>query len=268
MVINALNPAPGVTFADSMLVHAKRTVVAWLAVLKRLSPASKVVVALPEGSSAAFDGTETAFVPPQYPNSLNELVVAKITGKERMKGVNVIDLHTLYSLGSVVESGMPLTHTVVSVQGRNIVTPIGTPIGALLKDASIEVSDGDTVILGGPMRGEATGDLNRGISKDTYALFVLPAGSTAPISDHACFSCGACVQHCPSRILPNMISRYVEFNELAFCRQEHIEACMECGLCTFYCPARRPMLQFIRLGKHKIALEEAQVTACALHVEE
>lgn len=268
LVINALNPEPGITYAESMLVHAKSTVNAGLEMLKRLSPASRTVVALPSASTAAFDGTDIAFINPQYPNSLDELVVASITGKESMKGVNVVDLHTLYNLGAVAESGMPLTHTVVCVEGRNIVAPIGTPVGALLKEASIEVADGDSVIMGGPMRGEATGDLNKGIAKDTKAVFVVPAGVFQPVSDHACFSCGACVQHCPSRILPNMISRYVEFNEIDFCRQENIGACIECGLCTFYCPARRPMLQFIRLGKHKIALEEAQVAACALQVDE
>ncbi|WP_290924164.1 4Fe-4S dicluster domain-containing protein [Halodesulfovibrio sp.] len=268
LIINALNPEPGITYAESMLVHAKGTINAGMEMLKRLSPATRSVVALPTGSNAAFDDSDIAFINPQYPNSLNELVVANITGKESMKGVNVIDLHTLYNLGAVAESGMPLTHTVVCVEGKNIVAAIGTPVGALLKDASIEVADGDTVIMGGPMRGVATGDLNKGISKETNALFVMPSGATAPISDHACFSCGACIQHCPSRIQPNMISRYVEFNELDFCRQENISACMECGLCTYYCPARRPMLQYIRLGKHKIALEEAQVTACALQVEE
>lgn len=268
LIVNALNPEPGITYAESMLVHAKGTIKAGLAMLKRLSPASRTVVALPTASTATFDGSDIAFINPQYPNSLDELLVANITGKESMKGVNVVDLHALYNLGAVAESGMPLTHTVVCVEGKNIVAPIGTPVGALLKEASIEVADGDTVIVGGPMRGEATGNLNKGIGKNTNALFVMPAGSTETISDHACFSCGACLQHCPSRIQPNMISRYVEFNELDFCRQENIDACMECGLCTFYCPARRPMLQFIRLGKHKIALEEAQVTACALQVEE
>ncbi|SHJ36890.1 4Fe-4S dicluster domain-containing protein [Halodesulfovibrio aestuarii] len=268
LIVNALNPEPGITYAESMLVHAKSTINAGLDMLKRLSPASKAVVALPTGSTAAFDGADIAFINPQYPNSLDELVVASITGKESMRGINVVDLHALYNLGAVAESGMPLTHTVVCVEGKNVVAPIGTPVGALLEDASIEVADGDTVLLGGPMRGEATGNLSTGIGKNTNAVFVVPAGTTTPVSDYACFSCGACIQHCPSRIQPNMISRYVEFNELDFCRQENINACMECGLCTYYCPARRPMLQLIRLGKHKITLEETQVTACALQVEE
>ncbi|MCG8530548.1 MAG: 4Fe-4S dicluster domain-containing protein [Desulfovibrionales bacterium] len=268
LIINALNPEPGITYAESMLTHSKSTINAGLEILKRLSPASRTVIALATGSSAAFDGTDIAFINPVYPNSLDEMLTATITGKESMNGVNVIDLHTLYNLGAVVESGMPLTHTVVCVEGKNMIAPIGAPLGALIKDAGIELSDGDSVIVGGPMRGIAIGDLNKGISKTTNALFVMPAGSTAPISDHACFSCGACVQHCPSRIMPNMIARYVEFDDLDSCRQENIAACMECGLCAYYCPARRPMLQFIRLGKHKIALEEAQVTACALQVEE
>jgi electron transport complex protein RnfC len=68
--------------------------------------------------------------------------------------------------------------------------------------------------------------------------------------------------------MPSLISRYVEFSQYDQCSAQRIDACMECGLCTYYCPARRPMMQLIRLGKHQIALKEAQVSACSLQGEE
>jgi electron transport complex protein RnfC len=64
--------------------------------------------------------------------------------------------------------------------------------------------------------------------------------------------------------MPNLITRYVEFRQFDQCSDQSIDVCMECGLCAYYCPARRPMLQLIRLGKHQIALKEAQVSACSL----
>lgn len=31
--------------------------------------------------------------------------------------------------------------------------------------------------------------------------------------------------------------------------QEKITDCMECGACAYTCPAKRPLLDYIRLGK-------------------
>jgi electron transport complex protein RnfC len=31
--------------------------------------------------------------------------------------------------------------------------------------------------------------------------------------------------------------------------KEKITDCMECGACTYACPAKRPLLDYIRLGK-------------------
>lgn len=34
--------------------------------------------------------------------------------------------------------------------------------------------------------------------------------------------------------------------------KEMIMSCIECGSCQFTCPSRRPMLDYIRLGKGKV----------------
>lgn len=268
LVISALNPEPGITFAESMLGNYKATLEAGLAVLKKLSPAGKMVLACAEGSSASLSGLSNVAIKAEYPNTLDELIIAKVTGSEKSSGVRVMPLHTLFNLGLVAESGQPLTRTVVSVQGVNYLVTIGTPVSVLLQHAGLAIADGDSIILGGPMRGTATADLMRGIGKDTQGVFLVKKGAFAPVTNLQCMSCGECVLHCPARVMPNLITRYVEFRQYDSCVKESIDACMECGLCTYYCPARRPMMQLIRLGKHQIALKEAQVSACALQGEE
>lgn len=267
LVINGLNPEPGITFAEAMLGQYKATLEAGLAILKKISPASSMVLAA-GGASDSLGDLKTVSITPQYPNSLDELVIAKVTGSEKSTGVRVLPLHTLFNLGLVAESGQPLTKTVVSVQGVNYLATIGTPVSVLLQHAGHAVADGDSIIVGGPMRGTAVADLMRGIGKDTQGLFLIRKGTFAPVTNHQCISCGECVLHCPARIMPNLISRYVEFLDYDSCVKQSIDVCMECGLCAFYCPARRPMLQLIRLGKHQIALRDAQVSACALQGEE
>ena len=56
-----------------------------------------------------------------------------------------------------------------------------------------------------------------------------------------------------------MLSRYAEFARYDKCVKEHIDACMECGLCGYVCLARRPVLQYIRLAKHKLALDKRAI---------
>jgi len=58
---------------------------------------------------------------------------------------------------------------------------------------------------------------------------------------------------CPARLKPSNLSRYAEFALHERCRAEHIESCLECGLCGYVCIARRPVLQYIRLAKRKLA---------------
>ena len=68
-----------------------------------------------------------------------------------------------------------------------------------------------------------------------------------------CINCGACVLICPARLSPSMLSRNAEFALHERCRDEHVDCCLECGLCGYVCIARRPVLQYIRLAKHKLA---------------
>lgn len=268
LIINGLNPEPGLVFAESLLAEYKEVLETGLAVLKRISPAGQIVFAVPEGTDATFTGASTVGVNAVYPNSCPELLAARVIGSERLQGVHVLDLHTLFNLGRAADTGTPLTETVVTVQGVNTMLAIGTPVGAVLEHAGLSVEDGDSIILGGPMRGEATCDLDRGIGAETTGVFLIKRGTFPPVEDHACISCGECLKHCPSRINPSLIGRYAEFSMLELCKAEHIDVCMECGLCAYYCVARRPMLQYIRLAKHQIALDEAQVAECALQGEE
>lgn len=268
LIVNGLNPEPGITFAGTMLTQHKATLEAALSALRKLSPATKIILAHAEGVTASLSGLTSLAVKAEYPNSLDELLIAKATGTEKSTGVRVLPLHALFNLGVVVETGLPLTKTVVSVQGVNYVTTIGTPVSELLQHAGHTIGQGDMIIVGGPMRGTATANLMLGVAKDTQGLFLVKKGTYETVGNKQCMSCGECVQHCPSRIKPNLITRYVEFRQYDQCTAQSIAACMECGLCGYYCPARRPMMQLIRLGKHQIALKDAQVGTCSLQGEE
>ncbi|MFV0422723.1 NADH:quinone oxidoreductase subunit RnfC [Oleidesulfovibrio sp.] len=266
LIINGLNPEPGIFWAEGMLENHKSTLEKGLELLKVLSPAGKVILAA-HNAGISLAGASTTAVAPVYPNSVDRLLIAAVTGSENAKGVHVVGLHDLFILGRTGETGLPVTETVMTVQGKNYVVKVGTTIKDMLEHAGVAVGDNDRVVLGGPMRGKSVSRLDCGIGKQDTALFVVPDSAFPPVADAACINCGECILRCPARIRPNMLGRYSEFRMYDKCKDEYIDSCVECGLCAYWCVARRPVLQLIQLAKHQIVLQEQQVTACSLQGE-
>lgn len=264
LIINALNPEPGITWAEPMLASHVRNLEAGLALHQRISRAKRIIVALPKGMQASYPGMEIAYIDPVYPNSLDQLVRAKIMGSENPTSTEVVGIHTLWGLGRIVITGKPLMETVLTVNSKhhtgNYRIKDGTRVCDLLRIANVQVNPGDTVVVGGPLQGQSIAQLTRGLSKNSTGLFVVEADSIPQLDgDVACVNCGACTMVCPARLAPDLLSRYAEFARYDRCRAEHIEACMECGLCGYVCLARRPVLQYIRLAKEKLAAEKTLV---------
>ena len=233
LIINALNPDPGVTWAEPMLVSHVENLRTGMELHRRMARADNVILAVPKGSKVAYEGIPLAYVEPEYPNSVDQLVIKAVTGEENPEGVGIVGLHNIWRLGRVGRLGRPLIETVVTIgsyeHSGNYIVRDGSTIGELLQFANIRLKDGDTVVRGGPLRGESLDRLDRSVS------------------------CGACVLVCPARLKPSNLSRYAEFALHERCRAEHIESCLECGLCGYVCIARRPVLQYIRLAKRKLA---------------
>lgn len=263
LIINGLNPNPGVAWAEPMLATHVRTLEAGLELHRRMTRAQNVVLVVPKGSKVAFDNVTLAYVEPEYPNSVDGLVIKAVTGKEKPDNVGIVGLHNIWSLGRVGRTCFPLTETVMTIGSYehwgNYIVKEGSTIGDLLGFANISLKNGDTVIRGGPLRGESLDRLDRSVTKGTYGLFVVEAGTVPPMEGHSpCVNCGACVLVCPARLSPSTLSRYAEFALHERCRKENIDSCLDCGLCGYVCVARRPVLQYIRLSKEKLAEEDAR----------
>lgn len=257
LVINALDPEPGIQFCAALLGEHGQTLDAGLALLRRLDRFQHVHAVLPSGCEAAakiFSGeVAVSFLKPQYPNSRPALAAFAATGKELPPDVAVLGLHTLWRVGRVAQSGLPLTEGLVSAAGKNWIIQAGTTVRALLEHAGASLGEGDRLVMGGVMRGTALAGPDAGIPLHAYAVSHIPAHSFAPVNEHPCINCGACVRNCPARLMPNLIGRNAEFLRYDAARELHVELCMDCGLCAYHCPARRPMLQYMRLSKAAIA---------------
>lgn len=244
-----------------MLTQHAEVIQTGLELLRRLKRAEEIILAVPKGSAARFPGMEMAYVEPMYPNSVNELLIREVTGEEAPPNVAAVGLHNVWSLGRAGVTGLPLTETVITMgtaaHWANLIVKNGSLVGELLDFAKISLKRGDTLLRGGPLRGESLDRLDRSITKGAYGFFVVNAGEVPPIEgDSPCINCGACIQACPMRIDPRMLSRYAEFGKYNMSRPENYRLCVDCGLCGYVCIARRPVLQYIRLAIKKLEEEE------------
>ncbi len=258
-IINGLNPEPGMLHTQELLREYTAVLNAGVDMARRLNGGSpKFVLALPEGSAASLEGVGNRYVEPKYPMSLARPLISKLTGKENSTGVTLVRLHSIFTLGLVASTGLPLTKTVATIQGHNFLTPVGTPLKELFAAARTHFAPGDSVVIGGAMRGRAVAGVDIGIGKDDEAVMLLRKGESAGLKDNPCVGCGACVAICPMRLRPNMLGRYAEFGQYERCRAEYMDACIECGMCGYVCPARRPMQQYFRMAKLNLGITSRQ----------
>ncbi len=262
LIVNGLNPDPGVTWAEPILLTHGRTFKAGIELLKRLMRAEELILAVPHGLQFTYEGLKIVHVPANYPASIAEIVIKNVTGKENPPDVACVSLHNVWSLGRIGATGLPLTETVLTVGNyntwTNFIVKEGSHVGELISHAGITIKEGDTLLRGGPLRGESLDTLDRSVTKGTHGVFVVESSAVPQIEGHSpCINCGACVLVCPARLTPSMLSRYAEFALHDRCRKEHIFSCLDCGLCGYVCVARRPVLQYIRLSKHILLQEEA-----------
>ncbi|MDR2573968.1 MAG: NADH:quinone oxidoreductase subunit RnfC [Desulfovibrio sp.] len=257
-IINCLNPEPGMLYTQELLAVHMPVIEAGFSLVRRLNNAPEFVLALPEGGSASLEGAGVRHVSPQYPNSLARPLIKIVTGAERTKHVTLVRLHNIFQLGLVARSGLPLTEQVATVFGKNYLAPLGTPVQTFLDIQGFKLESGDSVILGGAMRGVAISGLRRGLRKVDDAIQFIPKGSRPELEDNPCINCGACVLVCPMRLRPNMLSRYAEFGQYESCRKEQLATCIECGMCGWICPACRPMQQYFRMAKLQLGMPTFQ----------
>ncbi|MBU1610742.1 MAG: 4Fe-4S dicluster domain-containing protein [Proteobacteria bacterium] len=270
LIINAMPPEPGILVQEQLLRDYRPFVARGLTAAKSVITPSQVILAGVGVDASAFGSCAVRLLAPVYPNGLDPLVIKAVTGEENPPDFAILSVLELFLIGQAMETGLPCTQTVVTVGDKNVHAMIGTPLKALLDMSNITATERDRVIIGGPLRGETAISLEAGISKDSLAVQVIPHGAFPPVEDNPCLNCGECVLVCPSRILPNMISRTAEFRLYDRARQYGVDACMECGLCGYHCTGRRPLLQYIRLAKKELAamdltenpVEKAEAPKC------
>ncbi|MBI9079133.1 MAG: electron transporter RnfC [Pseudodesulfovibrio sp.] len=260
LIINAVPPEPGISIYDPLLRDYRKTLELGLETVQRIVKPSKMFLVAAKGNRAnAFANCTVMHVAPTYPNGIDEMVIKAVTGQEVLPDAPpddtvILSVSDLYFIGRIMETGRPLTETIMTIGNRNYLIRVGTPVGFLAEQAGATVQPGDRIVMGGPMRGLTAINLEQGVGKDTTGLQILRKDESLKTTDNFCLGCGECERHCPARIMPGMISRCAEFKQFKRAEDFHIHSCIECGICGYWCKAQRPLLQYIRLAKYELAL--------------
>ncbi|MFW5490109.1 MAG: 4Fe-4S dicluster domain-containing protein [Desulfovibrio sp.] len=256
LLVNGLNPEPGIMVYGQLYNDCREIVEAGLRIARRVVQPSSCFFAADE-SSKTFADCKTIAVKPVYPQGLAPLLADKAMGKNFKGSVAVLGLKELYFIGRVAQTGLPLDHTVITVNNANYYVPLGMPVHEVLETAGLEYGKGDRVVLGGPMRGWPIYNLEHGVGRRHCGIFVVKRDQFPPVVDTPCINCGECVLHCPARLRPNEITRYAEYDMFEKAEKAGLYSCLDCGLCAYHCTVNRPLKHYLRFAKRQL-LERAQ----------
>ena len=167
----------------------------------------------------------------------------------------MINCTTLATIGSYLQTGMPLVEKCVTVDGgavknpQNVIVPIGTLIEDLFAFCGGLTEAPAKVIYGGPMMGITVPGINNPVLKNTNAVLALTSKEAKTKKPTACIRCGTCTNTCPFGLAPASIALAYEKKDTEALKQLNVLTCMDCGCCSFVCPANRPLVQTNKLAK-------------------
>ena len=141
----------------------------------------------------------------------------------------------MVAIHDAVRHRLPLIERAVTITGDgvdrpgNLLVRIGTSIPDLLAARGVK-HNVSKLLLGGPMMGLAQYTLDLPVTKGVSGLLAMT--HAALYEPQMCIRCGACVQHCPMRLVPSYLSLICEAKDLDAIAASDILDCKLCGCCT------------------------------------
>jgi len=273
LIVNGCECEPYLTADHQLMLAEPARIVGGTQLMMRVLGIKSAFIAIEDNKPDAVDsmrtacadadGLEVVTMATKYPQGAEKQLIKAFLGRDvptgglpMHVGVVVQNVGTAAAVFDAVACARPLVERVITVTGEGVEHPgnflvtIGSPVEALLDLVGL-TPRANKVVMGGPMMGIAQATLAVPVIKGTSGIVVLEGADEARWA--ACIHCGRCVEGCPMRLRPSLLSRLIEADLIDRANATNLADCIECGVCAYVCPSRRPIVHQIKFAKAQVA---------------
>lgn len=275
IIINGAECEPYLTSDYRMMLEEPESIIGGLKVMLQLFGKAKGVIGIENNKPEAIRkmtelvkdeaGIEVCTLQTKYPQGGERSLIYAVTGKKVNSsmlpadvGCIVDNVATAAAVYQAVCKSTPLMERVFTVTGDAVESPqnfrvkLGTSQQELVEAAGGFKGEPEKIVSGGPMMGQAMFATEVPVTKTSSALLAFSKDEVAANAPTACIRCGRCAGVCPSRLVPPMLMKEVNLQDIEGFQKVNGMECMECGSCTYVCPAKRPLTQAFREMKIQV----------------
>lgn len=275
LIINGVECEPYLTSDHQLMMEKGNELIVGTKILMKALNVDKAIIGIENNKPDAIKymkkladnrlGIEIVKLKVQYPQGGEKQLIKACIKREVPSGGLPIDVGTVvhnvgtvYAVYEAVQKNKPLFERVVTVTGKSLAKPsnflvrIGTPVSELIEAAGGLPEDTGKVISGGPMMGKALNTIDIPVTKGTSGILIISKKEAKRDEIQTCIRCAKCVSTCPMGLEPYLLMLHAEKSDWEIVEKEKALDCMECGSCSYICPSKRPLLDYIRLGKANI----------------
>ncbi len=277
IIDNGAECEPYLTCDNRLMIEKSKEIIQGLTLLKKVLGAKQAMVGIEANKPEAYERMKEAgkeldisveLLEVKYPQGQEHHLIKALLGREvpwhgglpMAVGVLEQNIATAYAIQQAACLGRPLIQRVLTVTGDCIENPgnftvrIGTPMSKLLELCGTKPG-ARRLIMGGPMMGLAQYTPDVATVKGTSG--VLYTASSPRAEYLPCIRCGKCVQFCPLRLMPSIVSQAMDTFNVDVANRYNVLECKECGCCGYVCPSNRPIVQQVKLAKAELARRRA-----------